>query len=154
MVDPIALVGIPFLLVGGAVLQYGARLSIGLYRRSREAREVEAEIVETTIEEREDGDFEPTVRFRYEFDGQTYESTFVTEGQDPPSGSREVVESYLSAFQEGETRTATLLTSMADQAVLERSTNTWPYVVAVVATLLGGAFTILGAGILVGGLFG
>jgi hypothetical protein len=154
MVDPLVLLGIPFLLVGAAVLQYGARLSIGLYRRYRETREVEAEIVETTIEEREDGDFEPTVRFRYDSDGQTYESTFVTEGQDPPSGSRDVVESYLSDFREGEARTATLLTSMADQAVLERSTATWPYVVAVVATLIGGAFTILGAGILVGGLFG
>jgi hypothetical protein len=154
MVDPLALVGIPFLLVGGAVLQYGARLSIGLYRRSREAREVDAEIVETRIDEREDGDFEPTVRFRYDFDGQTYESTFVTEGQDPPSGSRDVVESYLSNYAEGDRVRATLLTSMADQAVLERSTDTWPYVVAVVATLLGGVFTILGAGILVSGLVG
>jgi hypothetical protein len=154
MVDLLVLLGIPFLLAGGAVLQYGARLSIGLYRRSREAREVEAQIVETSIEERDDGDFEPTVRFRYDFDGQTYESTFVTEGQDPPAGSRDVVESYLSEFREGETRTATLLTSMADQAVLERSTQTWPYVVAVVATLIGGAFTVLGAGILVSGLFG
>ncbi|QCC51202.1 DUF3592 domain-containing protein [Halapricum salinum] len=154
MVDPLALVGIPFLLVGGAVLQYGARLSIGLYRRSREAREVDAEIVETRIDEREDGDFEPTVRFRYDFDGETYESTFVTEGQDPPAGSRDVVESYLSNYSEGDRVRATLLTSMADQAVLERSTATWPYVVAVVSTLLGGVFTILGAGILVGGLFG
>lgn len=154
MVDPLALVGIPFLLVGGAVLQYGARLSIGLYRRSRESREVDAEIVETRIDEREDGEFEPTVRFRYDFDGETYESTFVQEGRDPPSGSREVVESYLSNYSEGDHVTATLLTSMADQAVLERSTDTWPYVVAVVGTLVGAVFTILGAGILVGGLFG
>jgi len=152
MVDLLALVGIPFLLVGGAILQYGARLSVGLYRRSREAREVDAEIVETRIDEREDGDFEPTVRFRYDFDGETYESTFVTEGQDPPTGSRDVVESYLSNYTEGDRVRATLLTSMADQAVLERSTDTWPYVVAVVATILGGVFTILGAGILVGGL--
>jgi len=154
MVELFALVGLPFLLVGGAVLQYGSRLGLGLYRRHRQTRTVEADIREVSVTEVADDVFEPTVRFRYEFDGQTYDSTIVQEGSQPPSGRREVVESYLDDYVEGETVTATLLTSMPDQAVLERSTNSWPYVVAVVGTLLGAAFTVLGGGIVVAGIAG
>lgn len=154
MVELFVIAGLPFLLVGGAVLQYGGRLGIGLIRRHRQTRTVDAEIVETTTDELEDGSFEPTVRFRYEFDGHTYDSTFVREGQDPPTGSRDVAESFLSEYDEGETVTATLLTSMPGQAVLERSTDTWPYVVAVVATLLGSVFTALGGGIVIIGITG
>lgn len=152
MVELVALVGVPVFLAGAAVLWYGGRLAVGLLRRRLQTRVVDAEIVEATATEVEADVFEPTVRFRYTFDGQTHESTLVHEGQDPPTGSRDVVDSYLSNYPEGERTTATLLTSMADQAVLERSTDTWPYVVAVVATLLGGVFTVLGLGILVGGL--
>ncbi|MCU4718658.1 DUF3592 domain-containing protein [Halapricum hydrolyticum] len=152
MVEPLALAGLPFLLVGGLVLQYGGRLALGLYRRHRQTRTVEAEIREVSATEIDEGVFEPTVRFRYRFDGQTYDSTLVREGSEPPTGSRELVDSYLAEFEEGETVTATLLSSMPDQAVLERSTNQWPYVVAVVATLLGVAFTALGSGIVVAGV--
>lgn len=152
MADPLALVGLPFLFAGLAVLWYGGRLAIGLVRRHRQTRTVQAEIVEASATERDDGEFEPLVRFRYDFGGQTYESTQVEEGQAPPSGTREVVDSYLSRFSEGESVTATLLTSMPDQAVLERSTDTWPYVVASVATVLGLVFTVLGIGIFVGAL--
>ncbi len=154
MVELLALVGLPFLLVGGLVLQYGSRLGLGLYRRHRQTRTVEADIREVSITEIEEDVFEPTVRFRYEFDGETYDSTIVREGTQPPSGSREVAESFLSDYEEGETVTATLLTSMPGQAVLERSTNSWPYVVAVVGTLLGAVFTVLGGGIVVVGIAG
>ncbi|QSG06432.1 Uncharacterized membrane protein, DUF3592 family [Halapricum desulfuricans] len=152
MVELLALAGLPFLLVGALVLQYGGRLSLGLYRRRRQTRTVEAEIREVSATETDDGLFEPTVRFRYRFDGQSYDSTIVREGSEPPSGSRDLVDSYLAEFEEGETVTATLLSSMPDQAVLERSTDRWPYVVAVVATLLGVAFTALGGGIVVAGV--
>ncbi|MFB6188752.1 MAG: DUF3592 domain-containing protein [Halapricum sp.] len=152
MADPLALVGLPFLFAGLAVLWYGGRLAIGLVRRHRQTREVDAEIVDARAVEHDDGEFEPIVRFRYDFRGQTYESTLVQEGQAPPTGTREVIDSYLSNYPEGETTTATLLTSMPDQAVLERSTDTWPYVVASVATVLGLVFTVLGLGIFVGAL--
>ncbi|MEF8881272.1 MAG: DUF3592 domain-containing protein [Halapricum sp.] len=154
MVELFVLAGLPFLLVGGVVLQYGGRLALGLVRRHRQTRTVDAEIVETSTTEIADGVFEPTVRFRYNFDGHTYDSTFVREGRDPPSGSHEVAKSFLSEYDEGETVTATLLTSMPGQAVLERSTDTWPYVVAIVATLLGAVFTALGGGIIVVGIVG
>lgn len=154
MVEVLALAGIPFVLGGLAILWYGGRLAVGLTRRHVQTRTVDAEIVEATAREIDEGTFEPTVRFRYTFEGRTHESTFVREGQDPPTGSREVVDSYLSNYSEGEQTTATLLTSMADQAVLERSTDTWPYVVAVVATILGVVFSVLGVGIVLGGVLG
>lgn len=147
----IAVVGLPFLLGGSLLLWYGGRLALGLARRSRQTRTVEATIVETSVSESDDV-FEPTVRFRYRHDGQRYESTQVREGQDPPSGSRAVVESFLEGYTEGETVQATLLTSRPDQAVLEPSTDTWPYVVAGTTTLLGAVFALLGAGISLSGL--
>lgn len=154
MVDPlVTLAGFPFLLAGAVVLWYGGRLAVGLLRRRLQTRAVEAELVEVALSEVDDGYFEPTVRFRYEYDGRTYESTQVREGEDAPAGSRAVVESFLADYEAGQTVTATLLSSTPDQAVLERSTDTWPYVVAGTATLLGGVFTLLGAGIIVAGLF-
>jgi hypothetical protein len=155
MVDPLVVAaGTPFLLAGTLLLWYGGRLGLGLLRRHRQTRTVEAEIVEASVSEVEEAVFEPTVRFRYDHDGQTYESTLVREGRDPPAGAREVAESFLEPYEVGQTVTATLLTSMPDQAVLERSTDRWPYVVAVTTALLGAVFTFLGGGIVVGGLVG
>lgn len=155
MVDPIVVVlGTPFLVAGALLLWYGGRLGLGLLRRVRQTRTVEAEVVEASVSEVDDEVFEPTVRFRYRHDGETYESTEVREGRDPPAGAREVAESFLEPYEVGETVTATLLTSMPDRAVLERSTDRWPYIVAVTATLLGTVFTVLGGSIVVGGIVG
>lgn len=150
----VALAGLPFLLGGGLVLWYGGRLAVGLFRRRWQTRTVEVTIVEAVATEREDGGFEPTVRFRYDYDGETFEATEVREGQDPPSGPREVVDSFLSNYDEGETVTATLLSGTPERAVLEPSTDTWPYVVAATTTLVGSAFTLLGCGIFLSGIFG
>lgn len=148
----ITVVGLPFLLGGAVFLWYGGRLSIGLVRRSRQTRTVEATIVDISVTETDEDVYEPTVRFRYHHDGQRYESTQVREGRDPPSGPRRVVDSFLEDYTEGETVTATLLTSTPDDAVLEPATDTWPYVVAGTTTLIGAVFALLGAGISVSGL--
>jgi hypothetical protein len=155
MVDPLVVVlGTPFLLAGTVLLWYGGRLAVGLLRRRLQTRTVEATILDASVVESEDGDYEPSIRFRYDHDGRTYESSQVREGRDPPSGSRAVVESFLEPYEEGETVTATLLTSTPGQAVLERSTDRWPYVVAGTITALGIVFTVLGGGVVVSGLVG
>lgn len=153
MVDPIvAAIGTPFLLAGVLLLWYGGRLAVGLARRTYQIRTVEATITDSSVVETDDGVFEPSIRFRYDHDGRTYESTQVQEGRDPPSGSRAVAESFLQPYDEGETVTATFLTSTPDQAVLERATDRWPYVVAGTITVLGAVFSFLGGGIVVSGL--
>ena len=155
MADPfVALVGTPFLLAGLVLLWYGGRLAVGLIRRKIQTRTVEATILDSSVVERENGDYQPSIRFRYDHGGRTYESTQVREGRDPPSGSRAVVESFLEPYEEGQTVTASLLTSTPDQAVLERSTDRWPYVVAGTITALGAVFTVLGGGIVASGLVG
>ena len=149
----VVLAGLPFALGGGVLLWYGGRLAVGLFRRSRQTRTVDADIVEVSATETATDHYEPTVRYRYEFDGRTYESTQVREGQDPPSGSQRVVDSFLDSYEEGDTVTATLLSSTPEQAVLEPSTDSWPYVVAGVSSLLGTVFFLLGTGITLSGIF-
>lgn len=155
MVDVVVtVIGTPFLLAGLVLLWYGGRLAVGLARRAYQSRTVEATILDSSVVETGDGVYEPSVRFRYDHDGRTYESTQVREGRDPPSGGRAVVESFLEPYDEGETVTAAFLTSTPDQAVLERATDRWPYVVAGTITTLGAVFSFLGGGVVVSGLVG
>jgi hypothetical protein len=146
--------GLPFVLVGGVLLWYGGRLAIGLYRRHRQTRTVDAEVIEASVREVEDGVFEPRVRYRYHFDGDRYESDRLREGRDPPSGSRSVAESVVEDYREGQTVAATFLSGTPGEASLEQVTDTWPYVVAGTATLLGSVFASLGVGIVASGLLG
>jgi len=99
----VALAGIPFLLLVAVFLYYGGPLAVGLLRRRLQCRTVEATVVESAVTEREDWTFEPTVRFRYRFDGRGYESTEVREGESPPIGPRRVAESFVEPYPAGET---------------------------------------------------
>ncbi|ELZ41192.1 hypothetical protein C463_13144 [Halorubrum californiense DSM 19288] len=139
------------LLIGLAVTGYGAYDYTQQSDAVADAVEVDAEIAALDVESSSSGsstsvDYRPTVRFTYEYEGNTYESTNVfpaaiTSNYDTESAAREVIGEYAV----GESTTAYVDPADPDGAFLKAQTSNAPLIAAalgVVFVLGGGASAV------------
>lgn len=133
------------LLLGLAITGYGGYDYVQQSEAVRDSVEVNA-TVETvgveTVSARRGVDHEPTVRFTYEYEGTTYESTSVFPASisptyDTESAAREVVAEY----EAGAATTAYVAPDQPGDAFLENRTTNTPLFAAAF-----GIFFVLGGG--------
>ena len=137
------------LLVGLALVGYGGYD----YVQQSEAVENSVEVTATvesvgveTVSARRGVDHEPTVRFGYEYEGATYESTSVFPASISPSYDTEsAARSVVSEYEEGETTTAYVAPDRPGEAFLKNRTTNTPLLAAgfgLLFALGGGWFTL------------
>ena len=146
--------GLLFLVLGLAIAGYGA----SDYRQQSAAVdaavEVDATVVETSVESVSAGsstsvDYRPAVTFEYAYDGEAYTSGSVFPSSlDPTYDTRSAAESVLSDYEAGERATAYVdPDSPGEGFLVNRESNT-----PLLAVGIGAVFALLGASKLRDGL--
>ncbi|WP_135365803.1 DUF3592 domain-containing protein [Halosimplex halophilum] len=136
-------------LVGLAIAGYGGYDYVQQSDAVRDAVEVNATVEAVgveTVSARRGVDHKPTVRFSYEYDGRTYESTSVFPATISPNYDTEsAARSVVAEYEVGETVTAYVVPDRPGDAFLKNKTTNTPLLAAgfgVVFVLAGGWFAL------------
>jgi hypothetical protein len=140
-----------FLFVGLAITGYGVHDYTQQTDALDDAVEVDATVTEVGVESQSTSstsgvDYEPRVRFTYEYDGETYEGTRLFPATTAPeydteSAARDAVREY----EAGENVTAYVVPADPDGAFLRAQRSNAPLTLAGIGgvlSLLGGALTV------------
>lgn len=135
------------LVLGLAVGGYGVYDYVQQTDAVRNSVEVQATIVEVGVETDSSGssrsvnvDYEPTVRFTYEYDGSSYTgSKLYPAAISSDHDTRSAAESELDGYAEGETVTAYVTPSDPDDAFLKNQTTNAPIFAGLIGAVMAGA---------------